>query len=125
MRDVELAGARSFLAPSLDEFSIFGKFHHAVVASVAVADEDVAVGRNGNVGGSIEGGFALAGHARGAERHHDFAFRREFENLLALAISRGRVAGPNESALVDGKAVGLDEHAVAEAAHQFSGLVKD
>ena len=48
MRLVELARAGALLAPLLDELAVLAELHDAVV-HVAVGDEDVAVGSDGDV----------------------------------------------------------------------------
>src|SRR6266850_2885344 len=63
MRLIELARGRSCLSPGLDEPAVLRELHHAVVLSVAVGHEDVAVPRDGDTGRLIEGVGTVPGHA--------------------------------------------------------------
>jgi hypothetical protein len=91
---------------------------------VAVGNEDVAVLSDGNVGRAAEQVVAATGDARLAERHQELAVRTEFEDLVALALRHHRVGYPDVAVPIDSDAVGLHEHAVAEALHHVAGPIE-
>src|SRR5262249_15810700 len=111
MRSVELAGSTPFLAPDLDEFSVFGKLHDARVAgsAVSVGHENVPVGRHHHVRRMIECVRALAGYSRLAQRQHDLALGTEFDHLVSLAIFSLGISNPYVAPAVDKDAVGKNK----------------
>ena len=80
---------------------------------MAVGDEDVAVGRDGDVGRAVERIGAVARHALLAERHHQLSVARELEHLLADAVARAAVGDPEKAVAVDADAVRPHEHLLA------------
>jgi hypothetical protein len=72
---------------------------------MAVGNEDVAIGGDGNVGNAIEGGFGIARNSRCSEREQNLAFGTEFKNLLAAPIASLSIQKP--CALLNGISVRL------------------
>ena len=70
-------------------FAVLRELHDARVRVlvVAVRDEDVAAGGDGDVRGLVEGVGPLAGDARLAERQQQLSARAELEDLVALPVS--------------------------------------
>src|ERR1700688_1565012 len=68
MWQAELSGTTAALTPLLHPLAIGSVFQDASVA-VAIRDEEVSVGREGDIGGSVEGvaGFWLFAHGDGHE----------------------------------------------------------
>ena len=71
VRDGELSRPAALAAPGADVFSI-GAIAVNMVVAVAVRDDDVAIGGDGDVGGAVEGSAffrtRLAGGAQGQEQ---------------------------------------------------------
>lgn len=82
---------------------------------MAVGDEDVAIGRDYDIGGVIERVFSCAGNAGFSQYQEDFAVGIHFENLLAFAVFGAAVADPDVVIAVNVEAVSLNEHALSEA----------
>src|SRR3954464_10523108 len=63
VRNIELAGARAFLPPGLDELAVLGEFYdpRIGVAPVSVGDKNVSIGRDQNCRRRIEFVRAVAG----------------------------------------------------------------
>ena len=87
---------------------------------MAVGDEDVAVGGDGDVGRPVEGVRSLRADARGAERHEQLAVAAELEDLVSLAVGAGLVARPHVPVVRDVEPVRPHEHAVAERLDQVA-----
>src|SRR5262249_23323211 len=119
---VHFAGTRSLLAPSLDEFAILREFHDAAVAirHMSIADEDVSIGRDHNVRGSVEYIRTFAGDAGLAKRHQDFALRTKLENLMPFSIFSLSIRYPDVSFAIYRHAVRLHEHVFAETLDQLA-----
>ena len=122
MDDIEFAGAHALLAPGLQELPVLVELHDARVANcgaaagVAVADEDVAVGRDGDFSRRVELIHSGAGDALLSERHQHLAIRAtEFEHLMAAVVGHPEIA-----VLVDGELVGADEQSRTKAFQQFA-----
>ena len=83
-------GAVPFVAPGLDELAVRGELHDPGigVAAVSVGDEDIAVGRDQDVGGRVQEIVALvvAGDAGLAQGHQHLAVRAELDDRVALAV---------------------------------------
>src|SRR5262249_21337843 len=109
-----------FLSPRLDEFPVLREFHDPRVgrATVSVADVNVAVRCDGDVGRSIEGVRAVSGNARCAQRHQDLSVRTELEDLLAPSVCCHVVSYPDVSLVVYAYAVRRDEHPCAKVLHK-------
>src|SRR5678816_2876780 len=112
VRLADLARARSFLAPLLDERAILRELHHAIVLAVAmtVGDEDVAIRPDEDVRGLIEEVRTGATDTRLAERHQYFALRVELEDLVPLAVLAARVGHPEVALAIDRCTMWEDEH---------------
>jgi hypothetical protein len=91
---------------------------------VPVGDEDVAVGRDDDVGRPAERVGPLGVDARSSERHQDLALGAELEHLMSLAVFALRVGHPDVSFPVDRHAVRLHEHIGPEAAHELPGRIE-
>src|SRR5258708_37536098 len=91
---------------------------------MAVGDEDVAVGRDGDIVGLIEGVRAVPGDPRFAERQQNFSVAAEFEYLVPYSFFSLAVGHPDVDILVDANSVGEDEHSTAEAHHKLAGRVE-
>ena len=85
---------------------------------MAVADEDVAVGRDEDGGGRVELVGACAGDASLTERQQELAVGTELEDLMALAVLADAVGQPDIAFAIDMQAVRKDGQAGAEALHQ-------
>src|SRR5262245_24798523 len=112
MRPIEFARRCAFLAPSLDELSIFCELHHAVVrivANVAVGNEDIAVGCDNDGRWLIERVGTIAGNASLAKPHQHLAVRRELENLMTDAALRVDVGRPDVAVAINVEPVRLYE----------------
>src|SRR6266699_2210878 len=122
----ELAGAGTVLTPGLDEFPVFGEFPNAPVALgiMSVADENIAVRRNHDVGRSVEHIRPLAGDASLSERHQDFSIRAELEDLMTLAIFPLCIGDPYITVWCHGHAVGVREHVRAKTLEQLARAIK-
>src|SRR5262245_5047884 len=92
VRRVELAWARSFLTPRLDELPVLREFHDPSVRipAMSVRDEDVAIGRGDDIRWLIESVRPVAGDSSLAERHQDLSARTELDDDVA---SPGRPLG--------------------------------
>ena len=121
-----LARRGALLAPGLDELAVARKLHDARigVAAMAVADEDVAVGRDEDRRRRVELVVAGAGDAGLAERQQELAVRAELEHLLALAAHADAVGQPDIAFAIDMQAVRKDGEAGAEALHQLARRVE-
>src|SRR5438309_3938201 len=122
----ELARAGTVFTPRLDKFPVFGEFHNAPVALgiMSVADENIAVRRNHDVGRSVEHIRPLAGDASLSERHQDFSIRAELEDLMTLAIFPLCIGDPYITVWCHGHAVGLHEHVRAKTLEQLARAIK-
>src|SRR5205814_6655514 len=107
MRDVQIARARSLLAPRLDELPALVELDDAGVrvAAVPVGDEDIAVRRGHDRGGCVEFVLPAAGLAGLAEREQQLALGRKLEHLMALAPEAEAVGHPDIAVAVDMQAV--------------------
>jgi hypothetical protein len=92
---------------------------------MAVGDEDVAIGRDQDVGRLAEGVRPAAGYPRLAERHQELAVLVELHDGVALAVVHGAaVADPDVVVLVDMEPVRIVDHAAAEALDHLAGGVE-
>src|SRR5215510_12605225 len=93
VRIIEIAGRRSFVTPGLDEPAILGEFEDAAVArgiaTMAIGNKNIAIGRNRYTGRPIEDICALAADAHLAKHHQHLAGLVELENLLSKNDARG------------------------------------
>ncbi len=126
MRRIELAWPGALLAPGLDEPAIARKLHDARVgiATVPIADEDVAVGRNEDRRRRVELVGTGAGDAGLAERQQELAVRTELEDLVAFAVLAEPVDQPDIALAVDLDAVREDGQACAKTLHQSAGRIE-
>src|SRR5215467_14092294 len=100
MRALQLAIARTQMAKALDELSVLVEFRDARIAEfrrVAFGDEDVAIGCKRDSRWTVEDIVACAAFALLAQRQQELAFGREFEDLIADAVSCVAVDGPDIS----------------------------
>src|SRR6185295_17243962 len=130
---VEITRSGALLPPRLDERAVLRELHDARVrrAAVAVADEDVAVGRHEHRGGNVERIAALAGDTRRPERHQQLPVGTELEDLVSfsvpariLPVGAFAVGDPDVAVAVDVNAVRPHEHARAEALDESSCRVE-
>ncbi len=91
---------------------------------MAVADKNVAIGRNHDAACAVEVALGVAGHAGMAECHQHLARRAELDHDAAFAVPDPVVGRPHIAVLVDKEAVRLDEHAGAEAPHELAVRVE-
>src|SRR5262249_33173602 len=126
MGHVELALSLARFAPGLDEFSVLGELHDARVRllSVSVSDEDVAIGRDHDVGRPIEGVRPVARDAGLAQRHQHLSIGAELDDRVALAVVASAVGHPDVAIPVREQAVWPIDHAAAEARHPLAGGVE-
>ena len=89
-----------------------------------VADENVSVRRDYNIGRPIERVGAFLGNAGLTQRHQYLSFRAELEDLLAFSVLVLRVGHPDVAVTVYRHAVRLHEHPCAEAFNELSRRVK-
>ena len=118
-------GAVPLLAPGLDELAVLGELHdpRIGVAAVSVGDEDVAIGRDQDVGGCVEDrGCVVAGDAGLAQGHQHLAVRAELDDRVALAVLGLEVGHPDIAVAVGVQAVRGGEHAGAEIRQHLAGL---
>src|SRR5207245_9029475 len=96
VRISEFAGARTLLAPGLDELAVLRELHdpRIGISTMPVADEDVTVGSSHDGRRRIELVVAGASNARLAEREQQLALRAELEHLMALALNAKAVGDP-------------------------------
>src|SRR5215472_10757904 len=109
-------------APGLDEFSVLRELHDARVRllSVSVGDEDVAIGRDQDVGRPIEGLGPFARDPRLAQRHQHLSIGAELDDRVALAVAASAVGHPDVAIPVREQAVRPIDHAGTEARHQLA-----
>ena len=87
VRDGELSRAVALAAPGANVLA-GGRVAVDVVVAVAVGDDDIAIGGDGDVGGAVEGvALVGAGLAGGAEGQEEFAFRAEFVDGVVAPLS--------------------------------------
>ena len=94
------------------------------VPAMAVADKNVAIGRNHDAACAVEEALGVAGHALVAERHQHLAFRAELDHDAALAVPDPIVGRPDIAFIIDIEAMRLDEHIGAEAPHELAGRIE-
>src|SRR5574341_1432026 len=82
---------------------------------MTVANEDVAVRRNRDVGRRIEFIESRTRNAFLAKRHQDFSVLRQLEHLMAAVVSH-----PDGSLMINGQLVRADEHAGAPGSKQLA-----
>ncbi|PYS55072.1 MAG: hypothetical protein DMG13_05765 [Acidobacteria bacterium] len=85
-----------------------------------VADENVAVRRDHNIGRSIEGVGTFRSNAGLAQRHQHLSIRAELEDLVAFAILSLRIGHPDVAVAVYSHPVSLHEHPRAKAFHELA-----
>src|SRR5262249_36451584 len=126
MRCVELALCRPVSSPRLDEFAVLGELHNPVVGGTAVAvrDVDVAIGRDHDVGGTIEHILAVAGHAGFADGHQNLSLGTEFDQYGALAVLGAPVCRVDVAFVVHAQAVREVEHARSKARHELASRIE-
>src|SRR5262249_16929377 len=119
---VELALTLAVLAPGRDLLAGLVELDDAVIGgtAMAVADKNVAIGRNHDAACAVEETLRVAGHAGLAERHQHLASRAELDDDGALSVPRPIVRRPHIALVVDIEAVRLVEHVGAEAAHELA-----
>src|SRR5262249_50203608 len=110
------------LAPGLEQSAVLGIFHDAIVGSgaMAVGDVDVAVGRNGDVGGATQIALVVARHSRLADCRQHLSVRAELDGSAALAIAGALVGDPDIALAVDGEAVREIDESGAQAGHELA-----
>src|SRR5215471_14312583 len=104
---------------------------------MAIGDKNIAIGRHGDTGRTIESIGAAAADAHLAKHHQDFAVLIELEDFLpehgASGITRRHaehgvavinIANPQIAVPVHGKAVRIAKHAHAESLEQLAGGLK-
>src|SRR5207237_1308 len=91
---------------------------------MAIGDEDVAGGANGDVGGLIESVGTVARDAGFAESLQDLALGAELDDLMAFTVGAAGVGDPEIIVAIDGGPVGEDEHAASKPGEQFAGAVE-
>src|SRR5262249_20704398 len=103
VRDVDLAGTGTLLAPGLDELAGPVELDDARigVAAVAVGDEDVAIRRGDDRRRRVELVRSAAGDAGLAERQQHLAVGAELEHLVALAVLADAIGDPDVALAVD------------------------
>src|SRR5262245_37762772 len=126
MRHVEFALSLARFAPGLDEFTVLGELHDARVRLLAmsVGDEDVAIGRDQDIGRSIEGVGPIARDAGLAQRHQHLSVGTKLDDRVALAVAASAVGHPDVAIPVREQAVWPIDHAAAEARHPLAGGVE-
>src|SRR5215472_5039356 len=126
MGHVEFALPLARFAPGLDEFSILRELHDARVRllAVSVGDEDVAIGRDQDIGRPIEGVGPVARDPGLAQRHQHLSIGTELDNRVALAVAVSAVGHPDVAVPVREQAVRPIDHAAGEARYQFAGGVE-
>src|SRR5262249_6502598 len=123
VRGLELTRRGAFLAPGLDELARLVELDDPGIgiAAVAIGNEDVAVRRRDDVGRGVELVWAVAGHARLAERHQHLSVLVELDGRISLLVLAATPVGdPNVVVLVDIKAVREVEHLRAERLHDIA-----
>src|SRR3974390_3071871 len=83
MRLVKFSRAGAVMPPGLDEFSIPGKFHNAIIFSVAVSDKNIAVRSDGDSRWLVKPIRARAGDAFLTQNHQYFSRGTQLEHLMA------------------------------------------
>src|SRR6266849_1653471 len=114
MRRVKLAGPGAALAPIQQIFPFARKFHYARVA-VAIGNINLALRREGDVGGTVESlgvGSGLAFDAPGAQ---ELTLIGELHHLV-IAV----VGDPDVVLFIDAQAVGIAEDTLAPRAQIFA-----
>src|SRR5262249_59377966 len=93
VRIIEIAGCRSFVTPGLDEAAILGEFEDAAVArgiaTMAIGNKNIAIGRNRHTGRPIEDICGLAPGAHPPKQRQRLAGLAELDNLLSKNDTRG------------------------------------
>src|SRR5579862_3932922 len=131
--NVELAGLGAFAAPEFDEVAVLIELEDTGILAlqtaaasgsgrVALRDEEVSVGGDGDIIGFVEklrGLVPVAKFALGAESHQDLALRVELHDCV-----RADVGGPDIAVLIDAQTVAAGEEAVAEGADELAVLVE-
>jgi len=87
---------------------------------VSVGDEDVAIGRDQDIGRPIEGLGPLARDSGLAQRHQHLSIGAELDDRVALAVAASAVGHPNVAIPIREQAVRPIDHAGAEACHQLA-----
>jgi len=114
--EVQLAGALAWCAPLAETVAVGIIFEDAGVA-VAIGDEEVAIGGEGDVGGAVELAFCFGLFADG-EIEEDFTLGGEFEDAAA-----GGVDSPDVAFGIDADAVGDLVEALAPFAEDLALFV--
>jgi hypothetical protein len=91
---------------------------------MAVRDKDVAILRDDDVGGLIEGVGSIAGHTGLAERHQQLSVGTELEHLVSFAILTPGIGDPDVPFMVHVEPVRKDEHAGAKALEHLAGSIE-
>src|SRR5262249_47026575 len=105
--------------PSFENFTM-----RAFVFSPSVRDEDVAIGRDQDIGRPIEGVGPVARDPGLAQRHQHLSIGTELDDRVALAVAAPAVGDPDVAIPVREQAVRPIDHAGAEARHQLAGGVE-
>src|SRR5215831_7312392 len=123
---VEFALPLARFAPGLDEFSVLRELHDARVGLLAmsVGDEDVAFGRDQDIGRPIEGVGPIARDSGLAQRHQHLSVGTKLDDRVALAVAASAVGDPDVAIPVREQAVWPIDHAAAEARHPLAGGVE-
>src|SRR5262249_41267863 len=109
-----------------EQSAVLGIFHDAIVGSgaMAVGDVDVAVGRNGDIGGATQIALVVARHSRLADCHQHLSVRAELDGSAALAVAGALVGDPDIALAVDGEAVREIDESGAQAGHELAGRIE-
>src|SRR5258706_484107 len=91
---------------------------------MAVADKNVAIGRNHEAACAVKEALGVAGHTGFAERHQHLASRAELDDDSALTVPGPIVRRPHIALVVDIEAVRLVEHIGAEATHKLAARIE-
>src|SRR5438552_2884507 len=98
MRVEELARSRTMLAEGLEKLSVLVEFRDTVVArgsaGVTLGDEDIAIGRDQNVGGLVEFARGRGNDSCLPESHQYLSIRGKLEYLVTLAVLDLRIGDP-------------------------------
>src|ERR1035438_4684321 len=81
VRREELARTIALFAPGLDKLAVLRKLGDPVIAlQMPFGDEDIAIGRDRDIGGLIEKARRIASNPCFTQRHQDLAIRAELED---------------------------------------------
>src|SRR5215470_16496573 len=126
MRQRKLPRAAAALAPCGDELAFFGELHDSGIGrtAMAVADEDIAIGRDEHVRRSIECVRTGAGNAGLAKGHEHLALRADLEHSVPLALAAMIVGRPHIAVIIDMQPMRMVEYPGTEAHHQISQWIE-